>query len=107
MKVLNKKYTYSCEVWSASTDLKHLKCWSLLLPSAGPCTSLSTKKKRFTLLRSPLGNKTAKDQFERREYRNYYHFKSKNPSDVLGLLNILRYSSGVRSKVLIKFVNQV
>ena len=102
MKYENKKIIYLCEVWSTSTDLKSLKYWSLLLPLAKQCTGLSTKIKRFTLLRSPLGNKTAKDQFERKEYRSYLSFKSKNPSKILALLDILRYSTGVKLKVLVK-----
>ena len=98
----NKKTLYSCEFWSASTDLKNLKYWSLLLPLTESCTGLSTKTKRFTLLRSPLGNKTAKDQFERREYRRHFIFKSKSPSELLAFLSILRYSSGLKSKVVLK-----
>nr|YP_011008279.1 ribosomal protein S10 [Hapterophycus canaliculatus]WBP70180.1 ribosomal protein S10 [Hapterophycus canaliculatus] len=105
MKTINKKTLYSCEVWSVSTNLKSLKCWSLLLPLTQQHTGLSTKIKRFTLLRSPLGNKKAKDQFERVEYRSYICIKSRNPSKILGLLNILGQSSGVRSKVLVKYTN--
>ena len=102
---INKKIIYSCEIWAASTDLKSLKYWSLLLPLVYPYTGLSTKIKRFTLLRSPLGNKRAKDQFERREYRGYLFFKSENPSNILALLNILQYSNGVKLKVLLKRTN--
>ena len=99
---LEKKAVYFCEVWAASTDLKSLKYWSFLLPLVCTYTGLSTKIKRFTLLRSPLGNKKSKDQFERREYRGYLYIKSDSPSKILALLNILRYSNGVRLKVLIK-----
>nr|WVH38401.1 ribosomal protein S10 [Colpomenia sinuosa] len=97
-----KKIIYSCEVWSTSTDLISLKYWSLLLPLFRSSTGLSTKIKRFTLLRSPLGNKASKDQFERREYKSYFFFKSENSSEILALLDILRYSSGVKSKILLK-----
>ena len=97
---LKNKNTYICEVWSSAVDLKSLKIWFFLLPLSRPCTGLSTKIKRFTLLRSPLGNKTSKDQFERREYRGYFSFESKNPSKILAILDILRYSTGVKSKVL-------
>lgn len=99
----SKKDTiYTCEVWSSSTDLKSLKSWLLLLPLSGPCTGLSTKIKRFTLLRSPLGNKTAKDQFERREYRSYFSFECKKPSKILAFLDVLKYSGGIKSKVVFK-----
>ncbi len=94
-----KKSIYKCEVWSSSTDLKSLKSWLFLLPLCSPCTGLSTKIKRFTLLRSPLGNKTAKDQFERREYRSYFSFECKEPSKILAFLDVLRYSGGIKSKI--------
>nr|YP_009454568.1 ribosomal protein S10 [Endarachne binghamiae]AUG32984.1 ribosomal protein S10 [Endarachne binghamiae]AZJ13593.1 ribosomal protein S10 [Endarachne binghamiae] len=97
-----KTHTYLCKVWSSSTDLKALKNWFLLLPLIKKCTGLSTKTKRFTLLRSPLGNKTAKDQFERKEYRSYFFLKSEDPSRILAFLNILRHSTGVKLKILIK-----
>ncbi len=97
-----KEKTYICEVWSSSTDLKSLKAWLFLLPLSRPCTGLSTKIKRFTLLRSPLGNKTSKDQFERREYRSYFSFESKNPSKILAVLDVLKYSNDVKSKILFK-----
>lgn len=95
----NKKYI--CEVWFGSTNLKSLKSCLLLLPSACSSTGLSTSIKRFTLLRSPLGNKTSKDQFERREYRNYLYFLSDKPYKVLAFLHVLRYSVGVKSKIVI------
>lgn len=97
-----KNTTYICEVWSSSTNLKSLKYWILLLPLYCPSTGLSTKIKRFTLLRSPLGNKTAKDQFEKREYRNYFFFKCKEPSKILAFLDVLRHSGSIKSKVVFK-----
>lgn len=97
-----KHNTYTCEVWSSSTDLKGLKSWLLLLPLSCPSTGLSTKIKRFTLLRSPLGNKTAKDQFERKEYRSYFSFECKEPCTILAFLDVLRYSGGIKSKVVFK-----
>nr|YP_009549864.1 ribosomal protein S10 [Cladosiphon okamuranus]AYW52578.1 ribosomal protein S10 [Cladosiphon okamuranus] len=99
-----KQKTYICEVWSSSTDLKSLKLWLLLLPLSRPSTALSTKIKRFTLLRSPLGNKRSKDQFERREYRSYFSFKSKRPSKVLAVLEVLKYSNDVKSKIQFRIV---
>lgn len=100
-----KKKIYTCKVWSSSTNLKSLKSWLLLLPSSCYSTGLSTNIKRFTLLRSPLGNKTSKDQFERREYRNYFIFTSNKPDQILALLNVLRHSVGVKSKIVLNFEN--
>ena len=97
-----KKKTYICEVWSSSVDLKSLKIWFLLLPLSRSCTGLSTKIKRFTLIRSPLGNKKSKDQFERKEYRSYFSFESRDLPKILKMLDILKYSSGVISKVLFR-----
>lgn len=97
-----EKKKYICEVWSSSTDLKSLKSWLLLLPLSRSYTGLSTKIKRFTLLRSPLGNKTSKDQFERREYRGYFLFESKNPSKILAVLDVLKHFNCIKSKVLFK-----
>lgn len=96
------KIIYLCKVWSSSTDLKSLKSWFLLLPLSSSYTGLSTKKKRFTLFRSPLGNKTSKDQYEKREYRGYFSFKSKKPSRILAILDVLRHSNSVKSKVVFK-----
>nr|NP_150419.1 ribosomal protein S10 [Pylaiella littoralis]AAC23954.1 ribosomal protein S10 [Pylaiella littoralis]CAC50860.1 ribosomal protein S10 [Pylaiella littoralis] len=99
MHLTNKKYI--CEVWFSSTNLKSLKYCLLLLPRPCFSTGLSTSRKRFTLLRSPLGNKTSKDQFERREYRNYLYFFSDKPYKVLAFLDVLRYSIGVKSKIVL------
>jgi len=60
---------------------------------------LPTRTKQFTLLRSPLGNKKAKDQFERREYRNYCYYKTQEASKILGFLEVLRTLNGVKLKV--------
>ena len=57
--------------------------------------------KRFTLLCSPLGNKTSKDQFERREYRIYFRVESKKPSFILAYMNTLTYFNEVKYKVII------
>nr|YP_011008244.1 ribosomal protein S10 [Halosiphon tomentosus]WBP70145.1 ribosomal protein S10 [Halosiphon tomentosus] len=95
----SKDYIYKCEVWSLSTNLASLKLWVFLLPLSFSCTGLSTRLKRFTLLRSPLGNKTAKDQFERREYRGYFCIESKKASKILALISVLRHLNGVKYKV--------
>nr|QWK44229.1 ribosomal protein S10 [Akkesiphycus lubricus] len=101
MRLEKKSLTFNCKVWSTSTDLSSLKLWYLLLPLSAPSTGLSTRIKRFTLLRSPLGNKTSKDQFERREYRGYFHIQSKHACEILSLVHALRYSNGVRFKMVV------
>ena len=98
-----QKSLYICEVWCKSINLKDLKSWILLLPSYCNTTGLSTNIKRFTLLRSPLGNKKSKDQFERREYKNYFSIKTNNPSQILSFLSLLKLSSGIKLKVNLRF----
>nr|QWK44857.1 ribosomal protein S10 [Pterygophora californica] len=100
-----KSMIYICQVWSVSTDFKSLNSLSLLLPLSISSTGLSTRIKRFTLLRSPLGNKAAKDQFERREYRSYFTIKSQSPAKILAFIEILRYLNGVKFKVVLKEKN--
>nr|UAX20145.1 ribosomal protein S10 [Alaria marginata]WKY98799.1 ribosomal protein S10 [Alaria marginata]WKY98837.1 ribosomal protein S10 [Alaria marginata]WKY98875.1 ribosomal protein S10 [Alaria marginata]WKY98913.1 ribosomal protein S10 [Alaria marginata] len=102
MEQYKKSIIYSCKVWSASTDLKSLNSLSLILPLSISSTGLSTRIKRFTLLRSPLGNKAAKDQFERREYRSYFTIKSQSPAKILAFIDILRYLNGVKFKVVLQ-----
>ncbi len=94
-----KNVTYKCEVWSTSTNLTNLKLWFALLPLSLSYTGLPTRVKRFTLLRSPLGNKTSKDQFERREYRSYLSLESEKVSKILAFLDVLNHLNGIRSKV--------
>lgn len=96
---------YKCQIWCNSINLKDLKSWVLVLPSYCNTTGLSTNIKRFTLFRSPLGNKKSKDQFERREYRCYFSIASRNPSQILAFINLLRLSSGVKLKVVLKLEN--
>ena len=98
-----KKSLYICQVWCSSTSLKDLKSWVLVLPHYCKVTGLSTKKTRFTLIRSPLGNKKSKDQFELREYKNYFSIKANSPSQILFFLSLLRLSSGVKLKVNLRF----
>nr|YP_010206329.1 ribosomal protein S10 [Alaria marginata]UAX19727.1 ribosomal protein S10 [Alaria marginata]UAX19993.1 ribosomal protein S10 [Alaria marginata]WKY96747.1 ribosomal protein S10 [Alaria marginata]WKY96785.1 ribosomal protein S10 [Alaria marginata]WKY96823.1 ribosomal protein S10 [Alaria marginata] len=102
MKQYKKSIIYSCKVWSVSTDLKSLNSLSLLLPLSISSTGLSPRIKRFTLLRSPLGNKAAKDQFERREYRSYFTIKSQSPAKILAFIDILKYLNGVKFKVVLQ-----
>ena len=104
MKYYNKNTMYLCEVWTSSTNLNSLKLYLLLLPLSCIQTGLPTKIKRFTLLRSPLGNKKSKDQFEKREYKNFFSFESKDPSKILALLEILGHSSNIKSKIIFKVI---
>ena len=101
----SQNFTYKCEVWSLSTNLVNLKLWVLLLPLSLSSTGLSTRIKRFTLLRSPLGNKTSKDQYERQEYRSYLSIESKKASKILAFLDVLRHLNGVKYKV--KVANKI
>jgi len=102
MTKYKKSIIYICKVWSVSTDLKSLNSLSLLLPLSISSTGLSTRIKRFTLLRSPLGNKAAKDQFERLEYRSYFSIKSRNPAKILAFIDTLRYLNGVKFKIVLQ-----
>lgn len=105
MERYKKNIIYICKVWAISTDFKSLNSLSFLLPLSVSSTGLTIKIKRFTLLRSPLGNKTAKDQFERREYRSYFVIKSKRPAKILAFIDILRYLNGVKFKVVLQKKN--
>lgn len=70
-----QKPIYRCEIWSSTTNATSIKLFYLILPISLDYLGLPTEVKRFTLLRSPLGNKTSKDQFERREHRSYFLYK--------------------------------
>ncbi|CAN0340952.1 unnamed protein product [Ascophyllum nodosum] len=96
-----QKPIYRCEVWCLSTSIASLKLVLNLLPFFVNYTGLSTRIKIFTLLRSPLGNKTSKDQFEKREYRIYFRVESKKPSFILAYMNTLTYFNEVKYKVII------
>ena len=99
----SKKFKYRCEVWSSSTNLANLKLWVFLLPLSLCSTGLSTRIKRFTLLRSPLGNKTSKDQFEKQEYRTFLSVESTKVPKILSFIEVLSRSSGIKYKVKIVY----
>nr|YP_003288885.1 ribosomal protein S10 [Saccharina coriacea]BAI48737.1 ribosomal protein S10 [Saccharina coriacea] len=105
MAQYKKSIIYICKVWSVSTDFKSLNSLVLLLPLSISSTGLSRRIKRFTLLRSPLGNKAAKDQFERREYRRYFAITSQSPAKILAFIDILKYLNGVKFKVVLQEKN--
>nr|YP_011008348.1 ribosomal protein S10 [Scytothamnus australis]WBP70319.1 ribosomal protein S10 [Scytothamnus australis] len=97
---------FKCEVWCVSTNLTDLKLWGSLILPPSFFTGLRTRKKRFTLLRSPLGNKTSKDQYERREYRRYLCLESRNISKILHFLDLLNRPNGVKYKVKLSSIAQ-
>lgn len=99
------KVCYNCQVWCSAINLKDLKSWILLLPLYCNTIGLTTNIKRFTVLKSPLGNKKSKDQFEQRKYRSYFSVDSENSSKILALVKFLRLSSGVKLKIVLSVSN--
>nr|YP_009330438.1 ribosomal protein S10 [Coccophora langsdorfii]ANS72210.1 ribosomal protein S10 [Coccophora langsdorfii] len=95
----SRTLVYRCEIWSLSANIKSLKLLSLLLPFFQPYRGLSINVKRFTLLRSPLGNKRSKDQFEKREHRAYFYVESSKPSEILACVHVLALLNEVKCKV--------
>nr|YP_009154087.1 ribosomal protein S10 [Turbinaria ornata]AJF48275.1 ribosomal protein S10 [Turbinaria ornata] len=92
-------FVYKCEVWSLSANIKSLKLLFFLFPFFQKYRGLSINIKRFTLLRSPLGNKRSKDQFEKREHRAYFCIESSKPSNILACVHILTFLNEVKCKV--------
>nr|YP_009128342.1 ribosomal protein S10 [Sargassum thunbergii]AJP09395.1 ribosomal protein S10 [Sargassum thunbergii] len=90
---------YKCEVWSSSANIKSLKILLFLLPFFQRFRGLSINIKKFTLLKSPLGNKRSKDQFEKREHRVYFYLESSKPSNILACVHILTFLNEVKCKV--------
>ena len=92
-------FVYKCEVWSSSANIRSLKLLFFLLPFFQRYRGLSINIKRFTLLKSPLGNKRSKDQFEKREHRVYFYLESSKPSNILACVHILTFLNEVKCKV--------
>nr|YP_009049417.1 ribosomal protein S10 [Sargassum horneri]AIE46213.1 ribosomal protein S10 [Sargassum horneri]AWW89675.1 ribosomal protein S10 [Sargassum horneri]AWW89712.1 ribosomal protein S10 [Sargassum horneri]AWW89749.1 ribosomal protein S10 [Sargassum horneri]AWW89786.1 ribosomal protein S10 [Sargassum horneri] len=90
---------YKCEVWSSSANIKSLKLLFFLLPFFQRYRGLSINIKRFTLLKSPLGNKKSKDQFEKCEHRVHFYLKSIKPSNILACVHVLTFLTEVKCKV--------
>lgn len=90
--------SYSCFIWVQSTSLKSLKLWVCSLPLSPICFNLPIRLKRFTLVRSPLGNKTSKEQYEKREYCAYLHVSSKEAPEILAFLELTQQVIGVKIK---------
>nr|QWK44939.1 ribosomal protein S10 [Protohalopteris sp.] len=89
---------YLCNIWVQSTSLKSLKLWVRSLPMYPVCFGLPLKIKRFTVFRSPLGNKTAKDQYEKREYCFFLSISSKNAPRILAFLEVSQQVIHVKIK---------
>ena len=76
-----------------------MKLVLFLLPFFQRYRGLPINIKKFTLLRSPLGNKKSKDQFEKREHRMYFYVESNKPSNILAYVHILTFLNEVKCKV--------
>ena len=98
-KTNNRKLiSYNCQISVKSKCLKHLNTWYLLIFNSEPVVS-KLKIKRFTLLRSPLGNKRSKDQFEFREWSLFFCIEDINPSYVLYMSQIMLIPVGLKIKL--------
>nr|YP_009049454.1 ribosomal protein S10 [Sargassum muticum]YP_010381331.1 ribosomal protein S10 [Sargassum kjellmanianum]UVW81865.1 ribosomal protein S10 [Sargassum siliquastrum]AIE46250.1 ribosomal protein S10 [Sargassum muticum]UDH59716.1 ribosomal protein S10 [Sargassum kjellmanianum]UQV81249.1 ribosomal protein S10 [Sargassum muticum] len=97
--IFSGNFVYKCEVWSSSANIKSLKLLLFLLPFFQRFRGLSINIKRFTLLKSPLGNKKSKDQFEKCEHRMYFYLESSKPSNILACVHILAFLNEVKCKV--------
>lgn len=96
---------FKCEILAKSTTLDTLQLWINLLPSIDKlfCGGLPTIKKRFTVLKSPLGNKRAKDQYQFCEYSYYVCLNSTNPDILLLFLDLIKKSIGVKLKITLSY----
>lgn len=110
MKKTNKilAYNNSCVLimLSQSRNLEVLKNWLSILPTNIYGTYLTYKTKRFTLLRSPLGNKTAKDQFEFRKYANLIEIHGDKIGDALLFLDLIQKPVGINIKLTLKIIEK-
>ena len=95
----SRKPVYKCEILSLSANIKSLKLLSFLLPFYQSYKGLSSDVKRFTLFRSPLGNKRSKEQFEKYEHRAHFFMESSKPSGILAYVYILNFLNDVKCKV--------
>lgn len=95
------KTIYSCEIWVCSTDIKVLNQVSKLLPGHFRFRRLAVSTKRFTLLRSPLGNKKHKDQYKHCEYGINIFSQGINAGNILYFLDLLYLMVGCKAKVLV------
>ena len=91
---------YCCELVVKSTHPLNIKQWVFVLPTNKKIfVGLPIRIRRFTLLRSPLGNKKSKDQFELKEYGVCVRVVTTNISFILYLLDVARNPVGVKLKM--------
>lgn len=95
---------YCCELTVKSTQSLSIKQWMFALPTYSLLVGLPIKIRRFTLLRSPLGNKKSKDQFEVREYGVCVKVLTKDVSFILYFLDVIQNPAGVKLKMTISRV---
>nr|QWE51019.1 ribosomal protein S10 [Phaeophyceae sp.] len=94
---------YRCEVSSYTTSLPSLKLfYYLVLHGCLPIIGLPPIIKRFTLNRSPLGNSTSKDQYERKDYHSYCFLETHEYAKVLAFLSVVNSLPWLRSKIKLK-----
>ena len=93
------KRLYSCNVWAISLYPKHLEAFHLLFSNWDKTTRLSKKIKRFSILRSPVGNKKAKDHFERREYRRFFSVQTDSVEEILYIVYLLKNLKKISCKI--------
>ncbi|CAL8412628.1 unnamed protein product [Dictyota dichotoma] len=90
---------YCCKLVVKSTQLLNIRQWLFVLPINFLFVGLPIKIRRFTLLRSPLGNKKSKDQFELREYGVGVKIVASNISVILRFLDVVQNPVGVKLKI--------
>jgi len=90
---------YCCELVVKSTQLLSMKRWMSVISTDFLSVGLPIKIQRFTLLRSPLGNKKSKDQFELREYGVRIKVVTNNISFILYFLDVIRNPAGVKLRI--------
>lgn len=98
---ISLKTVYTCEIWLRSTDLDILDQCHKTFPKNCNFSRLALSVKRFTLLRSPLGNKKSKDQYEHKEYGIYVSIKALEACIVLSFVELLYLLPGIKSKILV------
>lgn len=96
---MNLKPEYNCDVWLKTPNNKILKVWSKIIPQKSKGVGLPIKVRRFTLIKSPLGSKASKDQYEILEYGYFVSIRSFSASSVLKFLDILKHPVGVKFKI--------
>ena len=99
---------FKCKILAKSTTLNNLQLWINLLPSIDRlfCLGLPIRRKRFTFLKSPLGNKKAKDQYQLCEYSSYIYLRSDNPYILLSFLDLIKNPIGVKLKITLSYCNK-